>query len=116
MSTCLRNLIFCVVVMFLAAMVLSSPTAEAQSSPQFRTYTLPQIKAIEDKKATRTPAQAKISSALLDSLAQAQTGHAVAGAPQLAAPTLPSTNDGVLVDIKGHVTPDLINNIDALWG
>lgn len=100
----------------ISTLVLLFP-ANAQNSTQFHTFTIPQIKAVEDQKATRTPAQAKISSQLLDALTESQTGRAVAGAPQLKASDLPSTPEGgVVVDIKAKVSPELLEKIETLGG
>jgi hypothetical protein len=98
-----------------AALFLTSP-AIAQNSTQVRTLTKPQIEAIQSEKAARTPAQQKLSSQILDTLKETRTGAVLNAAPDLKAPQLPATDDGVTVDIKADVSAEVLGAIEQLGG
>jgi hypothetical protein len=88
----------------------------AQTSAEFQTTTKSQIKAIEDEKASRTPAEQKISSHLLDAVKQKKVGVVVPNARNLKAPKLPTCDGGVCVDITAKVSDELIHTIESLGG
>ncbi len=91
-------------------------TTIAQSLPQ---HALDQLQALQQEKASRTPAQQKLSSHLIFA-AKMKRGEPIA--PGIAA--LPSSlallrfdeQDRVLVDIKGDVNRGLIASIEAHGG
>jgi hypothetical protein len=106
----------CTVSAFLLLLWTTS-LASAQTSSQVHSVTIPQIKTIEEHKQARSLAQEKMSSQLVDAIAQAKSGHAVAGAPALRVPNLPSTPSGqIIIDIRGKVTSKLLGDIQDLGG
>lgn len=75
-----------------------------------------QIRAIEDEKATRTPAQRKMESHLVHA-AKNKRGKGFPAALGLPVPEVRTSADGrVRVDIDTVVTPDLLARIEAMGG
>lgn len=94
-----------------AALVGAGHQAHAQSHQQIQAITIPQISAVEKTKGQRTPAQEKISSALLDTIAQKNTGSVNKNAPNLKPEPLERDAVGVQVDIKAKVSQELLDEI-----
>jgi subtilisin family serine protease len=95
---------------------LATRSLQAQTSAQVHGVTQPQVSALQSEKATRTEAQKKMSSALLDALKQAQTGQVSGSAPNLTPQPLTVTPEGVMVDIKATVSEELLAAIRELGG
>jgi chitodextrinase len=76
-----------------------------------------QMAAIAEDKAARTPAQKKLSTALIYASRIDRGQPAVVGVPSLRAPKLERDMAGrVLVDIMGTVTPELIKMVGGMGG
>jgi len=89
----------------------------AQTREQYNGVTKPQIAAIQNEKAGRSPAQQKMSSHLLDALKQKDSGQVSSSAPNLVAQPLTYTPEGdVMVDIKAKVSDELVVAIKDLGG
>lgn len=84
----------------LALQALLAASAAAQTHTAIQTVTKPQIAAIAQSKAERTPAERKMASQILDALAADNTGRVNAAAPGIRPPRLPRSPEGVRVVIR----------------
>jgi hypothetical protein len=99
-----------------AIMCWTFATAHAQNHAEVHNVTLPQIRAVEAAKADRSPAQQKMSSHLVDAIAKNRTGMVAAGAPHLHVGALSTAPEGVVVDIRGTISPELAGAIRSASG
>jgi hypothetical protein len=99
-------------------MGLMGAPAWPQSADQIKNVAVPEIRSIETEKASRTPAQQKVSSQLLDALKQKTEGAVAASAPNLKAEKLKlsASGKGALVDIDANVSALLLNFIRKVGG
>lgn len=98
------------------ALVTSFPTAGwSQSGSTIKNVTVPEIQSIEAEKASRSPAQKKVSSQILDALKQ-QANGAVASVPGLKINSARSVKKGALVDIDAQVNDQLLGSIRKAGG
>ena len=105
------------VVGLLPLLLARSAEIRAQSSAEVHSVTNPQIEAIQAEKASRSSAQQKMGSQLLDALKESQTGAVEPNAPGLRAQTLSYAPDGnVVVDITGDVSDALKGEVQKLGG
>jgi hypothetical protein len=93
-----------------------APPARSQSADQIKNVAVPEIRSIEADKASRSSAQQKVSSQLLDALKQQTNGAVAASAPNLKAEKLKSSGKGTLVDIDATVSTPLLNSIKKAGG
>ena len=75
-----------------------------------------QLRAIMQEKATRTPAQKKISTHLLMPIRRAHGDPVMQAVPQFRSIVVLAENGTTQVRIKGTVTDDLLQAIEALGG
>ncbi len=99
-----------------ASLGAAAAASFAQSHADVVGTTKPQISAIQADTATRSAAQQKMSSQLIDALKERETGQVNVNAPRLSASKIPRTADGVVVDIKAAVSDDLVSSIERLDG
>ena len=86
--------------------------AQQQLTPQIRQ----QLEAIMEEKASRTPAQRKISSQLLYELKRRRADPLFTAVPELRTNVDVAPDGTTLVDIKAEVSDNLLNRIGALGG
>ncbi len=108
---------FVTTVALIGALLLGAATETAlaqqqQLTPQIRQ----QLQAIIQDKASRTPAQRKISSQLLYELKRGRADPLFSAVPGLRTNVEVAPDGTTLVDIKAQVTDDLLNRIGALGG
>lgn len=75
-----------------------------------------QLVGVKSEKASRTPAQLKMDSQLVYAIREKRNGLAIAEAPNLRAQVKFDAHNKILVDIEGHITPELLTLVDALGG
>jgi hypothetical protein len=102
--------------LIICSMHFAAAPAWPQSADQIKDVTVPEIRSIEADKASRTPAQKKVSSHLLDAMKQQASGAVAVNAPNLRADKVHSSNKGTLVDIDANVTTPLLNSIRKAGG
>jgi hypothetical protein len=91
-------------------------TQQIDQNPQLSAQAVDQIVALEAEKLSRTPAQQKIDSRLLQAVRESR-GQKMASGVNLAPVNVGvDTNDGLKVDIAADVSDDLITRIEALGG
>ncbi len=87
------------------------------NAQQLQSKTLTQIQYLVNEKASRTPAEKKISSVLLQAVREKQNVPMAQGVTTLRAANVNADKSGRLpVDIKGNVTDVLLAKIEALGG
>ena len=107
-----------VAVLGLASLLLltMSPGTGTAQEKEMRATASRQIQVLLDEKASRTPAQRKISSNLLQYM-QAERDKSIGNAvPNLRTSVQVDENGTTLVDIKANVTQDLLNKIEEAGG
>ena len=94
-------------------------TAEAQQprpDPGLAPEAINQMNALRQEKASRTPAQRKIDSALLYALKRKRHDPLLNQVPELSSTVEIAADGTTLVDIKATVTDELLNQIEGLGG
>ncbi len=107
-----------VAVLGLASLLLltMSPGTGTAQEKEMRATASRQIQVLLDEKASRTPAQRKISSNLLLNV-RAERGISIRNAvPELRTSVQVDENETTLVDIKAKVTQDLLDKINEVGG
>lgn len=100
-----------------AALLLSSSSAVfAQSSEVLREVTSPEIRDIEASKESRSPAQQKISSHLLDAIGQQANGQLPDNVPGVRINRNTPIKKGALIDIDAQVSDGLLQTIKSAGG
>ncbi len=100
----------------LLLIVVASLALEKLKAQQLQPKTLTQIQSLVDEKATRTPAERKISSMLLQAVREKQNIPMAQGVTLRPANVNADQNGKVSVDIKGNVTDVLLSKIQSLGG
>lgn len=93
---------------------LTSAIATAQDRP--RSVEGQKTRTVLDEKASRTPAQRKISSELLERMRESQRPTAKCTTREPGTGVSPEPEGDILVDIKANVTDQLLSQIRALGG
>ena len=106
----MRRKVFAVIIILFFSVLCNN--AFAQIKPE----TLRQIGLLLDEKASRTPAQRKIQSQLLQAVRESRGQRMVVGVPLKPAKVHADTKGNLDVDISADVTDDLIKKIESLGG
>jgi Subtilase family len=96
-------------------MFAPSGLAWSQADDTVKNVTVPEIQSIETEKESRTPAQQKIGSQILEALKQQASG-AAASVPGLKINNASAAKKGALVDIDAQVDDKLLNSIRSAGG
>ena len=106
------------VILFLIIIVFSTTGARAQEKDpaMLSASVINQINALAAEKASRTPAQRKMSSQFIIALKQRYDDPLLRGLPMLKAAVEIEPDDTTIVDIKASVSPSLLSEIERLGG
>lgn len=96
-------------------MLVTMPATAAQPAP-LDSGVLLQIQALQEEKATRTPAQQKMDSQLIYAAKESRGEAIAAGAPNVRADVKFAPDGLVLVDVDAEVTPGLLAQIVRVGG
>ena len=101
---------------FSTSVLSAADQEESSTTPDLQSSAIEQINALAMEKASRTPAQRKISSQFIYAMKIRENDELMQNVPALKTAAEIAPDDTTLVDIKARVTPSLLREIERIGG